>query len=235
MYGTLADPSSLTPALEAYVDDPARLAAVWRREQLEISWLLSLMGRYEDWAHVTRYGLLAALSGIGTELRGDQLDRLLEETRVPALFDDVTDALETLTTAGHVLAVLSNGTRAQLEAIIDQTGIAGYFAHMISVDEVGVYKPAPAVYHHAARRLGRPIDDVWLVSANPFDAAAAKLAGMPVAKLERNPAIRYAFAEPPDITITGLRDLAPALEGSAPKASTAEEADHQREVAPSVV
>src|SRR5579859_8204642 len=119
---------------------------VWRRHQLEISWLLSVMGRYEDWAHVTHHALLAALTEIGTELSGGQLDQLLEQTRVPALFDDVTDALDALTTAGHELAVLSNGTAKQLETIIDRTGIAGYFTHVISVDEIGVYKPAPAVY-----------------------------------------------------------------------------------------
>jgi 2-haloacid dehalogenase len=212
MYATLADPSSLTLALEAHVEDPARVAAVWRREQLEISWLLSLMGQYEDWAHVTRYALLAALTEIGTDLSSDQFDQLLEQTRVPALFDDVADALEVLTTAGHELAVLSNGTREQLEAIIDQTGIAGYFSHVISVDEIGVYKPAPAVYHHAARRLGQAIGDIWLVSANPFDAAGGKSAGMRVAKLDRTSTISYAFAAPPDITITGLGNLAAALE-----------------------
>ena len=146
MYGTLADPSSLTAALEDHVDDPARVAAVWRRQQLEISWLLSIMGRYEDWVHVTHHALLAALTEIGTELSGDQLNRLLEQTRVPALFDDVTDALEALTENGHELALLSNGTAQQLETIIDRTGIAGYFTHVISVDEIGVYKPAPAVY-----------------------------------------------------------------------------------------
>jgi 2-haloacid dehalogenase len=82
---------------------------------------------------------------------------------------------------------------------------------VISVDEVGVFKPAPAVYEHAARRLGRPIADVWLVSANPFDAAGGKVAGMRVCKLERRPSIRYAFAGPPDLILTSLAALPAAL------------------------
>jgi 2-haloacid dehalogenase len=120
-------------------------------------------------------------------------------------------ALAALSEAGHVLAVFSNGTVPQLEAILADTGIGGYFAHVISVDEVGVYKPAPAVYQHAARRLGRPIADVWLVSANPFDAAGGKAAGMRVCKLERQPSIRYAFAPPPDLILTSLAALPTAL------------------------
>jgi 2-haloacid dehalogenase len=215
MYGTLVDPASLAGALTAHVEDPDVVAAAWRRHQLEISWLLTAMGRYEDWAHVTRYGLLAALQEAERELTADKLDELLGQTRVPSLYEDVPDALAKLCDAGHVLAVLSNGTAAELEAILAATGIGGYFAHVISVDEVGVFKPAPAVYEHAARRLGRPISDVWLVSANPFDAAGGKAAGMLVCKLERQPSIRYPFAPPPDLIVTSLAELPAAFSAKA--------------------
>jgi 2-haloacid dehalogenase len=169
------------------------------------------MGRYEDWAHVARYGLLAALQEAEQELTAKQLDELLGQTRVPSLYEDVCDALVELSEAGHVLAVFSNGTAAQLQAILADTDIVRFFDHVISVDEVGVFKPAPVVYEHAARRLGRPITDVWLVSANPFDAAGGKAAGMRVCKLERQPSIRYAFAEPPDLILTSLTALPTAL------------------------
>src|SRR5262249_15215968 len=130
---------------------------------------------------------------------------------VPVLYDDVQDALAELAAAGHELAVFSNGTAAQLRAILADTAIAGHFDQVISVDEVGIFKPAPAVYEHAARRLGRPIADVWLVSANPFDAAGGKAAGMRVCKLERQPSIHYAFAQPPDLIITSMAALLTAL------------------------
>ena len=112
---------------------------------------------------------------------------MLDQARIPVVFDDVPEALQALTDAGHELSVFSNGTADQLEAIVGETGIARYFTQLISVDEVGAFKPAPAVYQHAPARLGRAIGDVWLVSANPFDAAGAKAAGMRVAKLERAP------------------------------------------------
>jgi 2-haloacid dehalogenase len=211
MYGTLVDPASLAGALSAQVEDPEAVAAAWRRHQLEISWLLTAMGRYEDWAQVTRYGLLAALQESEQELTPGQLDELLGHARVPSLYEDVPAALAKLSDAGHVLAVFSNGTAAELEAILAATGIGGCFAQVISVDEVGVFKPAPAVYEHAARRLGRPLADVWLVSANPFDAAGGKAAGMRVCKLERQPAIRYPFAPPPDLIITSLAELPAAF------------------------
>ena len=211
MYGTLVDPASLANALTACVKDPEGVAAAWRRHQLEISWLLSLMGRYEDWASVTRYGLQAALQESEEELTSNQLDELLDQARLPALYPDAAGALRELGKAGHELAVFSNGTRDQLQTILTHTGTTEAFDWVISVDEVGAFKPAPAVYEHAARRLGRPIADVWLVSANPFDAAGGKAAGMRVCKLERQPSIRYPFAEAPDIFLTSLAELPAAL------------------------
>jgi FMN phosphatase YigB (HAD superfamily) len=73
-----------------------------------------------------------------------------------------------------------------------------------------VFKLALAVYRHAAEGLGRPIEEVWLVSANMFDCAGAK-AGMRVAAVERERAVRYAFAEPPDLVVPDLLELASTL------------------------
>jgi len=211
MYGTLADPASFATALDGCVDDPKHLAAAWRRQQLEISWLLSVMKRYESWPQVTRYGLEAALQENGIRLAHQQVEMVLEQTRYPALFDDVPEALTALTNAGHELAVFSNGTADELQTIVAETGIAAYFSRVITVDDVGVFKPAPAVYEHAAKEMRQSIGDVWLVSANPFDAAGAKAAGMRVAKLERTPTVRYDFAETPDLIVVSLRELVSAL------------------------
>lgn len=211
LYGTLVDPASQADVLSQYVDDPSGLAACWRRHQLEISWLLTLMGRYEDWAKVTGYALQAALDEVQVRLSDSELRELLDRASVPKLYGDVVDALEALRSAGHELAILSNGTPALLETIAERTGIRGFFSALISADDVGVFKPAPAVYAHAAGVLGRPIGEVWLVSGNPFDAAGAKAAGMPVVKLERQHSIRYAFAEPPDLVVASLLELASAL------------------------
>jgi 2-haloacid dehalogenase len=211
LYGTLVDPTSHADLLARYVDDPAGLAVCWRRHQLEVSWLLSLMGRYEDWENVTRYALQAALDETQVELTGAELRELQDRSKVPRLYDDVVDALEELRTAGHELTIFSNSTLALLETIADQTGIRRFFSALISVDAVGVFKPAPAVYAHAAAVLDRPIGKVWLVSGNPFDAAGAKAAGMRVVKLERQHSIRYAFAAPPDLVVSSLRELPSAL------------------------
>jgi 2-haloacid dehalogenase len=212
MYGTLVDPAGWVDVLSPHVSDPEATAGAWRRHQLEISWLLSLTEHYEDWSAVTGFALDAALAERGVQIAAPARDELLRGAlRTPRVFDDVRPALAALSDDGFPMAVLSNGTRAQLQSIVADTGLGGYFTVLISVDEIRTFKPSPRVYRHAAQQLGRSLDETWLVSGNPFDAAGAKLAGMRVVSLERQRSFRYRFAPEPDLVVSGLGALAPAL------------------------
>lgn len=191
--------------------DITGLVSRWRGHQLEISWLLTVMERYEDFEAVTAYALDVALADCGLQLSDHERRALLRNVELLETFPDVAPALDRLADAGFPLAVLSNGSPRMLESLLGTAGIRERFEAVISVDEVGAYKPAPAVYHHAARRLDRSIGEVWLVSGNPFDAAGAKAAGMRVAKIERQPSFRYPFAGQPDLTVSSLEELAAEL------------------------
>ena len=213
LFGTLAEPFGPVETLRRVTPQPELLVASWRRHQLEISWLLTVMERYEDWTAVSAHALDVALAEAGIDAGPDDRERLLTGAGRPQLFDDVPDALAGLAVAGARLAVLSNGTAAAMRAIVEATGVADRFAELVSVDEVGAYKPAPAVYRHAARRLGVRLDELWLVSANPFDCAGAAAAGLHVAKVERGPSFSYPFAPRPDVVVGDLRELAARIPG----------------------
>src|SRR5205823_14724514 len=133
LFGTLADPSTQAASFPRRVADPSALAASWRRHQLEISWLLTAMGRYEDWDAVSAYALSAALQEAGLDLtlaeERDVLDRAREAI---ALYEDVPTALMGLYDEGFELSVFSNGTRTQIERLVERTGMAGLFACLIS-------------------------------------------------------------------------------------------------------
>jgi 2-haloacid dehalogenase len=211
MFGTLADPMSHADALRAHTDRPERLAQSWRTHQLEISWLLSLAEDYQDWGSVTAWALDVALAEAGLTLSGAQRETALARAAAPDLFADVTGALRRLRGEGVDLWVFSNGSRAGLDRILTRHELGGYFSGVVSCEEVGVYKPAPATYRHAAERIGLPPDQVWLVSGNAFDCAGGSLAGMRVVKVERTPSITYPFAHQPDRVVAGLDDLPAAL------------------------
>jgi 2-haloacid dehalogenase len=213
MYGTLVDPADISRRLERYLPEQAhRLAEVWRRKQLEYTFRLAAMERYQDFEQVTRKALDYALATVGRELAPEQKDDLIERYNDLERFSDVEPGLERLKEAGHAMIVFSNGAPHMLEALMDSAELRPYFQGFVSVDEVKTYKPAPETYRHAAWRLGRPIGEVRLVSSNPFDVIGAEAAGMKSAWVDRSGGLFDTLGPPPEIVVGTLTELADALE-----------------------
>jgi 2-haloacid dehalogenase len=55
----------------------------------------------------------------------------------------------------------------------------------ISVEDVGVFKPSPQVYRHAARTLHAEPSELMMVSAHGFDAVGARASGYRAAYVNR--------------------------------------------------
>src|SRR5262249_44002237 len=168
-YGTLVDPLSTWQHLANLLGPSARQAAeVWRMKQLEYTFRLVAMERYEDFETVTRKALDYALAVVGYDASGEQRAALFAEYDHLRPFAEVNEGLQQLAAKGHPMVVLSNGTPRMLRAAMRSSGLEGAIQTVISVDEVRTYKPAPRVYKHAAARLGRPIGEIRLVSSNAF-------------------------------------------------------------------
>ena len=213
MYGTLVDPIRIWTALERDTGDAAvRIAEVWRQKQLEYSFRLTVMERYEDFEWVTRQALDHALAVAGRELSDGQKAALMAQYNDLATFPDVLPGLGRLRDGGHRMLVFSNGSPRMLESIIGAAGLEPYFEGYVSVDEVRAFKPSPRTYRRAAERLGRPIDEVRLVSSNPFDDIGAEAAGMKAAWINRSGGLFDWLGSPPDIVVESLTELADVLE-----------------------
>lgn len=213
MYGTLVDPIRIWKRLEQYLPDEAlRIAEVWRQKQLEYTFRLTVMERYEDFEWVTRKALDYALAAAGRDLEADQKNTLMAQYNDLERFPDVELGLKRLKEAGYAMVVFSNGTPRMLESLMDAAELRPYFEGYVSVDEVKVYKPSPKVYRHVAERLGRPIGEVRLVSSNPFDDIGAEAAGMRAAWVDRSGGLFDTLGPPPDMVVGTLTELADTLE-----------------------
>jgi 2-haloacid dehalogenase len=212
MYGTLVDPVGIRTQLQRYLSDEAlNVAKVWRRKQLEYTFLLTMMEQYEDFEQVTRKALDYALATGDQQLNQDQKDTLIAQYNDLERFDDVQPGLQRLKKAGYEMVVFSNGAPHMLEALMDAAELRSYFQGYVSVDEVKVYKPSPKVYQHVAHRLGRAVGEVRLVSSNPFDDIGAEAAGMRAAWVDRSGGLFDTLGEPPEIVVGTLTELADAL------------------------
>jgi 2-haloacid dehalogenase len=204
-YGTLFDVHSVVEAGRALTADPVALSTLWRQKQLEYTWLRSLMGRYEDFWMVTEAALRYSVSRLGLAATDADLTRLMNTYLTLACFAEVPEALARV--AGRPRAILSNGAPRMLAAAVASSRLDGLVEHVISVDRVRIYKPAPAVYALGPSTLGVAAGDLLFVSSNGWDVAGAKAFGYRVAWCNRLGAPEEELGVRADYIISNLLEL----------------------------
>lgn len=206
-YGTLFDVAaaarSLADELGAHWQP---LAETWRAKQLNYSWLRSLMGAHVDFWQVTTDALDYALEERG--LHDSSLrQRLLELYFNLACYPEVPAMLRQLKDAGLVTGILSNGAPAMLEAACRSAGIDTLIDHLISVEDVGIYKPDPRIYQLAMEKLALPANAIAFHSSNGWDIHAGKRAGFYAIWINRHGQPAERLPNPPDVTLHSLSDV----------------------------
>jgi 2-haloacid dehalogenase len=209
-YGTLFDFASAARACTDIPKDVAEdLTALWREKQLQYTWLRAAQDRHADFWQVTADALDFAVEtlGIGDVPLRDRLMRLYLELDV---FPEVPSVLQQLKAAGLRTAILSNGTPAMLEAAVQRARLGTLIDPILSVEQVGVYKPHPKVYQLAVETLAMPASAIAFISSNSWDAHAASAFGMRVVWCNRYGQRRERLPGAPDREIASLVEL-PAL------------------------
>ena len=206
-YGTLFDFASATAKCRSTLGDQATpLAALWRDKQLQYTWLRGLSGRHADFWQVTGDALDFAMETLAIHDAGLR-EQLLELYLTLDAFPEVVQVLRTLKAAGLTTAILSNGTPRMLEAAVANSGISDYIDVVISVEEVGVFKPHSSVYQRAVDRLGIAADRISFQSSNAWDAHAASAFGMRVVWCNRYGQRPERLPGTPDAQIRTLAEL----------------------------
>jgi 2-haloacid dehalogenase len=210
-YGTLFDFASAAAACADVLDDKAAaVTALWRDKQLQYTWLRGLQGRHADFWQVTGDALdftLETLAIADANVR----DRLMSLYRTLDCFPEVPQVLRRLKKAGFVTAILSNGSPSMLADAMAGARLGDLLDHVLSVEEVGVFKPHPSVYRLAVDRLGVPASAIAFQSSNAWDAHAASAFGMRVVWCNRYGQRRERLPGAPEREIRTLADLPPLL------------------------
>ena len=191
-YGTLFDVHSVVAAAEQmFPGHGDALSQLWRQKQIEYTQLRTASdpagARYEPFWNITLDALRFSARKLGLALNAAGEKRLMDEYACLSAFPDVLPALRQLRdvrTAGRNepigLAILSNGNPQMLDIAVKSAGMSGLFDHVLSVDAVRAFKPAPATYALGTQAFGAAAREIVFVSSNGWDASGANWFGYTV-------------------------------------------------------
>ena len=177
-YGTLFDVAAAAriaaaqPGQEKLAEVWPKVATDWRAKQLQYTWLRAVTGDHIPFWQVTQDGLDWAMEASNLD------DAVLRETllalywELPA-YPEVPEMLKALKSHEFSTAILSNGSPDMLEGAVDFAGVGPMLDAVLSVEDVGIFKPARQVYDMVGTHFGTSPEEVLFVSSNGWDAAAA--------------------------------------------------------------
>ena len=190
-YGTLFDVAAAARQAAAKPEYPQlqdtwmALANHWRLKQLQYTWLRAITDTHTDFWEVTQNGLDWALEATG--LAGDAAlrKRLLDLYWELQAYPEVPTMLQALKDGGMNTAILSNGSPDMLNGAVQSAGVGNVLDDVLSVQDVGIFKPDARVYDLVGQRFGCPRNEVLFVSSNGWDAAGASGYGFVTAWVNR--------------------------------------------------
>lgn len=209
-YGTLFDYASAAARCRDVLGDKFdRLVTLWRDKQLQYTWLRATQNRHVDFWHVTGDALDYAMETLAIDDRALR-ERLMNLYLTLDAFPEVPNTLSRLKEMGLKTAILSNGSPAMLEAVVNNARIGDLLDAVLSVEDVGVYKPHSKVYQLAVDRLAVDAKEILFLSSNAWDAYAASAFGMRVAWCNRYGQRAERLPGKPDYEVKSLAEI-PAL------------------------
>lgn len=125
-----------------------------------------------------------AAQKLGASLPVDWLDEIYQEIfsrlklGVP-LINGIEDVLKDIKAKQIKICVASNGSCKKMEIMLGASGILDHFdGYIYSAHDVGIWKPNPGLFLHAAGQMYEAPSDCIVIEDSPTGALAAKRAEM---------------------------------------------------------
>jgi 2-haloacid dehalogenase len=217
VFGTILDlGGSHAPRLRAFLKSRGSdmtaedLWARWRnRQRIEQYQDNQFYTGHLGYLDSSRRALIYTLRASKQPFDDADVARIMEGWRELTPFPDAVPGLQRLR-GRFKLVVLSNGENELLAHLV-KNRIRHEFDAVISVQDVGAFKPHPQVYRYAARVLKAEPGELMMVSSHSFDVIGARASGYRAAYVNR---YELPYDETPyrfDVEATDLLALAAKL------------------------
>ncbi|PML01488.1 haloacid dehalogenase, type II [Vibrio breoganii] len=120
---------------------------------------------------------------------------------------DIKPALIWLRDNGYRTVALSNSSSKLITTQIENSGLTELFDQVISVEETESFKPCADVYHYAASKVDRSVEDLRLVATHDWDTHGAMTAGMRAAYINRSGALYHPLYKKAEVVADNMQQL----------------------------
>lgn len=181
---TLFPLDPLRAKLEA-VGLPGHCLETWFAQLLRNAFALNATDSYQTFREVATDSLNTLAEMHGRALTEQELAGIIAAFAQLDAHPDVAPAMARLVQKGVRTAALTNGSEQVTRQLLTRAGVIDHIEHVISVDEVQLWKPRKEVYLHCAARCKVAPGEMLLVAAHSWDVHGAKKAGLRTAFLSR--------------------------------------------------
>jgi len=133
------------------------------------------MKKYKNFWQITEDSLdhTMATFKIDKNMREELLN--LYKELIP--YPEVKECLDGLKSKKIKMAILSNGTPNLLKRLVESNNIQNYFDDIMSVENVGVYKPDSKVYEMPIKKYACKPENICFLSSNTWDVSGGGVFG----------------------------------------------------------
>lgn len=151
---------------------------LWRAKQMERAAVSNSLGLGRiSFREATRQGIAYVERRYKLELSQGQRHALIMAWDRLSPWPEVARVLTVLKARGYPLAILSNGDKDMLRAVVENVPVR--FDYIFSSEDAGAYKPHPEMYALPLRKLSLEARQILHVAGGANDALGATAAGLP--------------------------------------------------------
>lgn len=179
----------------------------WFASFLRDAFALEISGEYKPFRDIASANLSVLLEKKLGRAERQAVDHVLDGFAELDPHSDVAPGMAALQDAGIRIATLTNGSAKVTATLLERAGVRHLVEHVISIDEIGHWKPHRAVYESCTEKLGLQPEEVALVAAHPWDIQGAKQSGLMTGYVARDGATFPAVMKEPDVQGNSLTEL----------------------------
>ncbi|MDQ6656289.1 MAG: haloacid dehalogenase type II [Verrucomicrobiota bacterium] len=146
---------------------------------------LQVTGTYKPFREVATGTLVSLLTENEIDPGSEKMTGVIQVFQTLPIHPDVKEGIALLRESDVRIAALTNGSAETTRKMFASAGLEDAVEQFISIDEVKQWKPAAAVYLHAAKKLGVAPDELALIAAHDWDIDGASKAGLTTGYIAR--------------------------------------------------